>query len=187
MKKLNLGCGLDYKKGFINVDWCIGDNFKFDIKHNLENLPYPFKDSEFDYILMDNVLEHLEDKIKIIEELHRISKPNAVIEIYVPHCSSYMAFGNPTHKSFFSVGSLGNFEPKCWEKYSKKEFHVKSELIWLDSRDWVLIKPLKRLMNWLINKNHFITERFFANLIGIDHIKFTLRTIKFANSGDGEQ
>ncbi len=178
IKKLNLGCGKDYKEGFINVDFCVGDTFKVDVNHNLEKFPYPFKDNEIDYILMDNVLEHLEDKIKVVEELHRISKPNATIEIYVPHCSSSMAFGNPTHKSFFSSSTFINFEPGSWEKYSEKEFYVKSKLIWLDSRDWVWIRPLKKLMNWLINKNHFITERFFASIIGIDHIKFTLKVYK---------
>ncbi len=178
MKKLNLGCGLDYKEGFTNVDFCVGDSFKFDIKHDLEKFPYPFEDNEFDYILMDNVLEHLEDTIKVLEELHRISKPNAKIEIYVPHCSGYMAFGNITHKRFFASGTFRTFEKGFWEKYSKKEFIVESKLIWLDSRNWILIRPLKKLMDWLLNLRPYFSERFLANIVGIDYVKFTLRAIK---------
>ena len=34
--KLNLGCGTDYKEGWINVD--MGD-CKCDVKHDLENFP----------------------------------------------------------------------------------------------------------------------------------------------------
>ena len=44
MSKLNLGCGNDYKDGFVNVD--IG-NCKKDLEHNLEIFPYPFEDDQF--------------------------------------------------------------------------------------------------------------------------------------------
>ena len=58
MKRLNAGCGNNYKEGYVNLD--ILDNVKKDVKHDLNEFPYPFNDDEFDYILLDNTLEHLE-------------------------------------------------------------------------------------------------------------------------------
>jgi len=175
MKKLNLGCGLKYKDGWTNVDFCPAKNFKVDIIHNLEKFPYTFKDNEFDFILMDNVLEHLEETIKTLEELHRIGKPNATIKIIIPHYSGFMAFGHLTHKKFFGAGSLDNFKPDSWEKYSEKNFKVKKKLIWMDSRN---VGFFGRIMNKLLNLNRYFTERFLANIIGIDHIEFTLKILK---------
>jgi predicted SAM-dependent methyltransferase len=72
MKKLNLGCGQDYRDGWTNVEILKG--LKADVHHNLDKTPYPFKRNEFDLILMKMVLEHLKDPIKILKEVIRISK-----------------------------------------------------------------------------------------------------------------
>ena len=70
--KLNLGSGLDIKKGWVNVD--LDKRNGADVEHDLEKFPYPFKDNSVDKILMDNSLEHLEYTIAVMRELHRICK-----------------------------------------------------------------------------------------------------------------
>jgi ubiquinone/menaquinone biosynthesis C-methylase UbiE len=40
--------------------------------HDLENIPYPFKDNTFDEIYTSMVLEHIKDLSKLIDELVRI-------------------------------------------------------------------------------------------------------------------
>lgn len=77
MKRLNLGCGFDKRDGWVNAD-----NFKEcspDLLFNIENTPWPIKDSEFDYILMKHVLEHvgasLEVFASIMRELYRVAAP----------------------------------------------------------------------------------------------------------------
>ncbi len=68
--KLNLGCGKDIKEGYINLDkWALGE---VDVVHNLNLFPYPFKDNIFDEILCSHLLEHVNDLIKVMEELHRM-------------------------------------------------------------------------------------------------------------------
>lgn len=102
MKKLNFGCGKvikPKKEGWINVD--IQKAKGIDKSFDFDEFPYPFKDNEFDYVLADNVLEHLENPKKVINELWRISKPNAIIKVILPYYKSEGAFNDPTHKTFW--------------------------------------------------------------------------------------
>lgn len=176
--KLNLGCGLDIRKGFINVDFVKRNGVN--IIHNLEEFPYPFKNNSIDYILMDNVLEHLENTIKVMEEIHRILKPNGIIEIIVPHYSGCMAFSHLTHKRFFGSGSFDIFEHNSWERHSDIEFKIlEKRLIWLTCRNWFFIRLIKKIIDKLININPFLSERFLCYpLGGFDHILFKMKAIK---------
>jgi predicted SAM-dependent methyltransferase len=87
MIKLDLGCGASKKEGYIGVD-----SLKLpgvDIVHDLTFFPYPFSDNEIDEIIMDNVLEHLPQPLKVVEEIYRICKNNAQVTIAVPYFRSY--------------------------------------------------------------------------------------------------
>ena len=79
--KLNFGCGNTKKEGMINAD--IRPTKATDIIIGKTYLP--FNDNSFDYILADNVLEHVEDLSITISEFYRICKNKAIIEVYVPH------------------------------------------------------------------------------------------------------
>ncbi len=50
------------------------------IKGDVTNLA-EFDDNTFDVVICHNVLEYVEDKKSIIEELHRVLKPNGIISI----------------------------------------------------------------------------------------------------------
>lgn len=99
MKRLNLGCGRDIKKDWINLD--ISKLPGVDVVHDINKLPLPFQNNEFDYILCNDILEHVE-YIPIMKELYRILKIDGVIEIRVPHFTSRYNFMDPTHKKLFS-------------------------------------------------------------------------------------
>lgn len=47
--KLNLGCGTDIRKGWINLDIAKLDGI--DVIHDVNNVPLPFEDNTFDYVL----------------------------------------------------------------------------------------------------------------------------------------
>lgn len=47
--KLNLGCGSDYRQGYINVDRISG---VADVIHDLNEFPYPWPDNAADEILI---------------------------------------------------------------------------------------------------------------------------------------
>lgn len=121
--KLNLGCGNNYKKDFVNLD--ISKKVKADVHHDLNEYPYPFKSNSINYIYADNVLEHLEDGIKPLEELWRILKVGGEIEIIVPLAPTSHAFRDITHKQFFTYRSFEYFlEGSGLNFYSKARFRI---------------------------------------------------------------
>lgn len=99
-RKLNLGCGDDYRRGWVNADIRRGVNP--DILVDLDQLPLPFRKNTFDEMLLDNVLEHMTDQLAVLRELYRISKPGATITFRGPHWHSHGAWIDPTHTRPFS-------------------------------------------------------------------------------------
>ena len=105
---LNLGCGRKRRAGAVNVD-CTSRTSP-DVVHDLDVRPWPFPDNEFAEVFAFDVLEHLQDIVATMEELHRVSRGGARVEITVPHFSSANAFTDPTHRHFFSRFSFDYFE-----------------------------------------------------------------------------
>ena len=107
MKKLNVGCGEKILEGYVNID--IVKTPGVTVVHNLNKFPYPFQDSEFDEIYADNVLEHLQDTIRIMQELHRIMRPGGILVVKVPHFTSHDAWAHPQHTRAFAIDSFDFF------------------------------------------------------------------------------
>src|SRR5579863_148355 len=75
--KLNIGCGTDYKKGWINIDNNSDENIKkLDLNWDLRN-PLPFKDNSVDFIFNEHFIEHLtvEEGLKSNIDFKRVLKP----------------------------------------------------------------------------------------------------------------
>ena len=105
-KRLNLGCGSDIKDGWVNLDWINLPGVN--VVHDIEILPLPFQDEEFDEILCQDILEHIE-YILVLKDLYRILKKGGKLSIRVPHFTSKNNFINPTHKKLFSVSTFDFF------------------------------------------------------------------------------
>ena len=97
MIKLNLGCGTDYRQGYINVD---KGACKCDIQHDIEIAPYPFEDNSVDEVLLQHVLEHIDPErfYNMMKEIYRICKNGAKIHVESPMAGSNNYFTDPTHK-----------------------------------------------------------------------------------------
>lgn len=93
MKRLNMGCGNDIRSGWVNADFVKKNGV--DVVHNFNKTPYPFKDNTFDEIDCIEVLEHLNDTVTVIREIHRILKPGGKVKITVPYYLSVGAWSNP--------------------------------------------------------------------------------------------
>lgn len=84
--KLNIGCGTDYKKGWVNIDNNSDNNIeKLDLNWDLRN-PLPFSDRSIDFIFNEHFIEHLtvEEAQLIIIDLMRVLKKGGVMRIAMP-------------------------------------------------------------------------------------------------------
>ncbi len=172
--KLNLGCGKDIRKDYINVDYY--KHPAIDVVHDLNIFPYPFEENKFDEILLLDILEHLDDSQKCIRELWRISKNNCRIKITVPHYASVNAWGDMTHKRSFSQNSMKHFDinakdGKSLEFYQKEKFNVDIKLI---------IPKIYKIfgIGLFIKYLPKIYERFFAYILPIQGLEFYLKVVK---------
>jgi SAM-dependent methyltransferase len=80
-----------------------------DVIHDLNIRPWPFEDDTFDLVIMEHLLEHLDDVVGSMEELHRITKKGGQITIVVPYFRSKWAFIDPTHRHYFTADTLNYF------------------------------------------------------------------------------
>jgi len=104
--RLNLGCGTDIRKGWVNLDCARLPGV--DVVHDLASLPLPFADGSFNEICAKDVLEHL-DYIPLLRELHRILRAGGILDVQVPHFTSAGNFIDPTHRRLFSIRTFEFF------------------------------------------------------------------------------
>lgn len=179
-KILDIGCGNNKTHGAVGIDF--NKRTQADIIHDLNVFPYPFKDNEFDGIICNQVLEHLNDVIKVMEEIHRISKPGALVKIWVPHFSSADAYGDPTHKHFFSARSFDYFTGDIPEFQYYSKVRYKKQKVMIDF--WRLPKlggiKIQKLFGAgiLANKMTTIYERFFAFILPAQTLYYELKVVK---------
>ena len=102
--KLHLGCGTIILADHVNVDNVALPGV--DVVHDLTDFPWPFKDQQFEEVVLVDILEHLPSVVKTLEEIHRITKIDGRVMIRVPYYNSTDASGDPTHIHFFNECTL---------------------------------------------------------------------------------
>jgi len=154
--KLNLGCGQVRLPGYFGVD--LVKTSAADLAHDLNVTPYPFPADSVDEIIADNILEHLDDVIAVMEEWHRLCRHGAIIKISLPYYKSSGAFTDPTHQHFFTENSFQYFTPEHkYHYYTKAKFKIlKTQLLaenYNDRRHKIRnLLPGKKFLNyWLFN------------------------------------
>ena len=105
-RSLNFGCGMKINPGgeWVNVD--IQKHEGIDVSFDFEEFPYPLEDNSFDYIVADNVLEHLNRCDRVVDEFYRICRDNAEILVRVPYWNAKCAYNDPTHVRFFNERAI---------------------------------------------------------------------------------
>ena len=173
---LDFGCGNQKRPGAIGID--INPKTDADIIHDLNSFPYPFADSIFDEIYADNVIEHLDNVIKVMEELSRITKPNGLVKIIVPYFRAKWAFIDPTHKHFFTTESFAYFQPghiiNQRYRYSDAKFSV-DKIIFNEQikRNWAF-----SILKYIANAAPVRYENYLSPIFPMDDLTFYLRVVK---------
>lgn len=173
--KLNLGCGRDIRKGWINLDFIKGDGV--DIVHNLNSLPLPFEDQKFDFVLCQDILEHV-DFVLLINDLYRILKKEGILKIRVPHFTSKVNFEDPTHINRFSIRTFDYFIPNTYFSYERQInyfSYIKKRIIF--DKESKFIKIINIFLEKWINKSEKhqnFYEGSFLRLFPALNIEITL-------------
>jgi hypothetical protein len=174
---LELGCGFSKAPGAFGVDIIPGS--QADLLHNLNAFPYPLESSAWDHIICRDVLEHVEDFVRTMEEIWRVGAPGAIVEVRAPFMSSVNYYSDPTHKRAFTSRSFDYFLPGQLTHslgYSKAKF----ELLHCeyDSEE----RPKRRgfhrwALDWA-NRNKAQYENRYAFIYPLYNIFFELRVVK---------
>ena len=174
---LELGCGFSKTPGAFGVD--IIAESQADLVHDLNVFPYPLEDGAWEHIICLDVLEHVEDLVRTMEEIWRVAIPGAVVEVRAPFMSSVNYYSDPTHKRAFTSRSFDYFiegRPAFRLGYSKARFVI------LDCQYDRDDRPLRRgFHRWALewaNRNKEYYENRFAFIYPVYNINFNLRVVK---------
>lgn len=168
---LNLGCGLKPSAEAVNLD--ITSETNPDVVHDLNQLPWPFPDNHFREVLAYDVVEHLDDFIATMEEIHRVCRDKAVVRITVPHFSCANAFTDPTHRRCFGYFSLDYVTGE-----SEIQFYTRARFKKLASRMIFYPSLLNKLVWRLANRYPAAYERRWAWVFPAWHLYFELEVQK---------
>jgi len=173
--KLNLGCGKDIKKEYINID-----RIKLpgvDIQHDLNKLPLPFKTNYADEVILKHVLEHIhKHQLKdFLREIHRITKPTGKIYINVPYFFSSYAVLDLEHENFFVWQTLA-----CLCSAELYNYLLEKRFVFLEQRFGMLshIPIYKEILPKFATLFPKFYERFLAKIFTCDEIQHVIRPIK---------
>lgn len=179
MNVLNVGCGnakrdfpeADRADSIVGVD--LSPHADADVLHNLDQFPWPFESDQFDLIIMQDIIEHLEDIPAVMNEVWRIARDGCVVRIRTPHYSSYYAYNDPTHKRFFGIYVLDGFLDSSQNRlYATARFRMQKRQI--------LFSKLWRITGVSLIANTFSHrwEQLFAFIFRAENLYFELQAVK---------
>lgn len=172
MRTLNVGCGKDRSAdGAVTID--INPRISPDIVHDLNQLPWPLRTNEFDAIYCKDVLEHLDNIVKTMEEIHRIARPGATVYIATPHFSCANSYTDPTHRHHLGVFSLDYFTgDNQWDFYTTVRFRKRKVRLQFYGR------YKNRHISWLANRRPAFYEEHLAWIFPAWYISWEIEVVK---------
>ncbi len=168
MQSLDVGCGQNKQPGAVGID--IAPLPGVDVVHDLNVYPYPLPDDNFDRVYCFSVLEHVDDVMRTMAELHRLMKDGAELHISLPHYSHPKTYGDPTHRHFFSFRVVEYLSGAVYPYYGGARFRTQQAMLGQPGRS----TPLRRWMN----SNPYLTERVLAHIRPVESMYFVLEAIK---------
>ena len=120
--KLNLGCGYNKREGWTNVDSAA--QCAPDVLHDLESLPWPWTSDSVEQVRFIHSLEHMGRVpsvfLAIMQELYRVCRNGAEIEIAVPHPRHNNFLGDPTHVRIITPELLQLFDREACDEFKRR-------------------------------------------------------------------
>jgi SAM-dependent methyltransferase len=105
---LDVGCGLKRAEpGAIGMDWVpeSGAEVVWDVNRR----PWPLPDNSFARVHLSHIVEHLDDIVAGMREVHRVARDGARVFIVTPHFSSHNSYTDPTHRHHLAAATFEYF------------------------------------------------------------------------------
>jgi len=152
---LDVGCGSKKYPGAVGVD--VSPDTDADVVLDLDAPPYAeLQTASFDQVLCQDVLEHVAEPVRVMEELHRVSRPGGRIHVRTPHFSSVLAYGDPTHRHYFSTFAVRSLAEPGFAHYTP----VRMRVVHLYLDFWTPFRLAG--ISALANRHLELYERYFA-------------------------
>jgi len=121
---VDLGSGTNKHPEAIGVD--IVDTEKTDIVQDLNEFPWDLPDSSFSRVICKDVIEHINEPLRFLEEVYRIAEQDGEVHIRTPHFTNHNAWVDPTHKRPFSAFTFRDYitSEGSYAYYTDAEFEL---------------------------------------------------------------
>lgn len=174
MKVLDLGCGWAKEAGAIGVDRSPLETV--DVMCDLADFPFPFADNTFNKIILNDVIEHLPDTIKAMEEIYRICAPNAQVLIRVINWNSHYNAMDPTHIRTFHENTFnffGTYKDRAYYSNARfdvvkvdKIYNARAKKLFFNNKKW--LEFASHFLNNVLEDLHFELKAIKSNDILIN-------------------
>jgi len=175
LTRLNLGCGSEYRKGWINID--MDKRWKPDILCDVEK-GIPLKDDSIEKVFIKHVLEHIDPRkfSYVMSEVFRVCKNNAIIKIYCPYFSCSITYKTIDHISqitYYTFDCIPGF------KVVKKRLHFFRKSFGYNNKFLsIILKILNPIFSFFPNLFPLVYERFFCWISPVEEIEVILKVEK---------
>jgi glycosyltransferase involved in cell wall biosynthesis/SAM-dependent methyltransferase len=157
------------------LDWAERERVPAELTSvDIHDLPFP--DNAFDKVLMTEVLEHIADDRRAMDEIYRVLKPGGVLALSVPH-ANYPFLWDPINKTIEALGlrPIRNAGPitglwsNHWRLYRPSELHS------VISGAGLQIEALEEQTHYAFPFIHFIVYSIGKPLIELNLLPERLR------------
>lgn len=127
LKKVEIGCGKTKTEGYIGVDRfpLEGVDIVADINEGL-----PFEENTVDVIFACHSLEHMDDLQQVMDEIFRICKHGAIVNILAPYYNTNTNIANFFHKINFNEDTMRFFSSEKTSVINPKEYYNAHSYNW---------------------------------------------------------
>jgi len=154
---LNLGGGTGQVSDMIkhigfevyNLDIEVDAENKFNKQHNLNDfIDLPYEENSFDFVLCQEVIEHIENPWKLFRDIKRVLKDNGTLILTTPNIQSKYS------KKIFSRNNFGYFN---WFEEKDLNYHINPFPFWeielIAKKSGFLFKSLDGNGSYYFGKN----------------------------------
>jgi ubiquinone/menaquinone biosynthesis C-methylase UbiE len=161
---------------------CDGARSHRELLRALEHIPWSFPDASFDHVRADGLLAEVNDFFRVMEEIHRVCRPGALVEVSMPFMSSVRFASNPGNQRAAASASFDYFDarrPLGRYHYSPAQFQrVSFEYVRAyHGTAGKILGVLDKLVLPLCQRLPRAYEHYFAYWYPVHEVRFALRKV----------